>query len=103
MKKIRKEVIEARQKYWKSATLTSVWTFLSSKLAGVNPNKEIHVGKNEDEKFLQEFLVENGKYYNPCTNNIPRNQSDYFRTIGQYRHKWREAYSEAFEPCFVGY
>jgi len=61
MKKIRKEVIESAQKYWRRATLTPILTFLSSKVAGVNPDTEVHVGKEHDEKFLGEFLLENGK------------------------------------------
>jgi len=97
MKTINKEVVNSALKYWQKYTLTPILTFLSSKLAGVNTITYIHVGKKDDEKFLNEFLLENGNYYNPCTNKFPRNQLEYHKTIAQYRYKQEKSYSKAFE------
>lgn len=103
MKMIQGEIVDSSQKHWRRVIKTPLLTFLSSKFAGMNQIDEIHIGKTEDERFLQKFLVENGNLYNPCTDKFPKKQEDYFRTIGQYRHKWRKDYSSAFESSYYGY
>jgi gamma-glutamylcyclotransferase (GGCT)/AIG2-like uncharacterized protein YtfP len=102
MKKIREKITEQSKTYWNRTTATPFLTFLSSKLAGINTSHAVHVGQQEDEHFINEFLVENGKYYNPCSNNYPENQKEWFKTIWQYRYKPEKVYSQAFNSSVSG-
>lgn len=97
MKKIKEEVVEQCKRYWGRSTKTSFLTFLASKLAGINTSNAIHIGQQEDEKFIKKFLLENGKCFNPCSNNYPQNTSEWFRTIWQYRYKPQMPFSKAFD------
>jgi len=108
MKRIKEEIVEKSRRYWRSSTYTAFLTFLSSKIAGMNTLAEMHIGKKEDEDFIERFLiVDKGKYYNPCTGNYPRNTLEYFKTISQYRHRQKQKsqypYSQAFERSSRGF
>lgn len=102
MKKINTEIVRVAEEYWKNYLTNSFLTFLSSKLGGINKTNPIYFGKIDDNKFLSRFLTKNGKYFNPTTSRIPKNQKEYHKTIAQYRYKLEKDYSFAFISKYWG-